>query len=162
MAEIIYVSSNNEFERRAVLWQVYQRLAARTTQPHTFWFNQHQKVCNNVQPITYTSKNVPCTFKALLEIGGHKVGIVNVGMKTSTIHRAICDLEGLGAEIIVCGINDTEGLIITQCLRNPSMTKRLPNFDSHPEEYQRAIESNIFIDVVDRIIEEIDRRIQRG
>ncbi len=162
MAEIIYVNSNNEYVRRLVLWRVYQRLAARTTQPHTFWSGRHRIVCNSVQPMACTQKYVPCTFMALLEMSGHKVGVINVSMEASTILRAIHGLEELGAEIIVCGINETEGLIITQCLSNPSMTITLPDFDIRPDHYQRVLEHPIFDDVVNRIIEEIDRRIQRN
>ncbi len=161
MADLIFVSSNNELVRRLVLWQVYRQLAARAKQPHTMWLNRIRQQCNSAHPLVGTKK-LPSTFKALLDVDGHLVGIINVSISASTIFRAIQELEGAGAEIIVCGIRETERMLLTQNLPNQSIPIELPSHTIQIGEYQQLAESAIFMECVDRIIKEVDKRIHRN
>ena len=161
MAKIIYVCMSNKFVRRLVLWRVYQRLAKQTTKPHTLWLRQHPQTYNVGQSMVRTATNMPCTFKALLEIGEHCVGIVNVSTNFMTIRNAIQCLEQMGAEVIVCGIDEAVENILHDLKTPPTdviFKHDIPTIQ--PEEYPSIIENErLFNDIVEEIIEEIKRNL---
>lgn len=106
MAQIVFVSHAKDFIRNTVLWQVYHLLAPQAATPHSFWLQGRQRTQHNTpQPMTFTARNHPTTFKALLSIQGRQVGVLCCVPQLTTLLNGINMLAGEGAEIIVCGID---------------------------------------------------------
>lgn len=106
MAQIIFVGHAEGPIRNAVLWQVYHQLAPQAANPHSFWLQGRQREERDTpQPIVFTPRNRPTTFKALLSIQGRQVGVLCCAPQLTTLLNGINMLAGEGAEIIVCGID---------------------------------------------------------
>ena len=106
MAQIIFVSHAKDLIRNTVLWQVYHLLATQAATPHSFWLQGWQRTQHNTpQPMTFTARNHPTTFKALLSIQGKQVGVLCCAPQLTTLLNGINVLAGEGAEIIICGID---------------------------------------------------------
>lgn len=110
MAQIIFVSHAKDLIRNTVLWQVYHLLATQAATPHSFWSGGRRIMCNTPQQMTFTARNRPTTFKALLSIQGRQVGVLCCAPQLTTLLNGINMLAGEGAEIIVCGLQSANEL----------------------------------------------------